>query len=498
MTNPMRLALAGLAFGVAVSYSPKVLAIELLTAGDFESTVGGGEVPGWTLSELITGTTTQRNAAALVGFADNPIDPLNPNPADRGLWLQAFNGDPDPGLVDAILEQIVPGTPGETYSFSGQALFETNYSGGVAFLDPLSPWGAIESPTETLFELAFLDAGGSVIGAPMVRDVATETFNGFGYTAISALTDVAPAGTASVRVRAMGLSMADAGLNPQSAFVDNFSLTTSSAPSTELLTNANLNISPPTLEDVLSAYFEFVESPDTADTLQLAGFANDPATGGANGIWVRPFVTDADDTAVRQTVEGTAGVEYTFAASSRFEAAFLFEQTETLLELAFLDEGGEVIDSTTLDLVNGEGQTADNMWHRYSVSATAPEGTVSVRVAGILNNLMNNEAGGAQSAFWDDFSLMAVVDPGLPGDANGDGKVDLLDLDILGANFGLTGGATVSQGDFNGDGNVDLLDLDVLGSNFGAMAGMAVAVPEPTGVAIVAVGLIGAAARRRR
>ncbi|MEO0529834.1 MAG: PEP-CTERM sorting domain-containing protein [Planctomycetota bacterium] len=86
----------------------------------------------------------------------------------------------------------------------------------------------------------------------------------------------------------------------------------------------------------------------------------------------------------------------------------------------------------------------------------------------------------------------------LDGDANGDGNVDLLDLDILGSNFGLMGGATVADGDFNGDGNVDLLDLDILGSNFGATINNAVAVPEPTTLT----GLLAAVAtllfRRRR
>ena len=83
-----------------------------------------------------------------------------------------------------------------------------------------------------------------------------------------------------------------------------------------------------------------------------------------------------------------------------------------------------------------------------------------------------------------DFSARLAVDltilpDRLAGDANGDGSVDLLDLDILGGNFGVTERATVDQGDFNGDGAVDLLDLDILGGAFGTTAG-AIAVPEPT------------------
>ena len=71
-----------------------------------------------------------------------------------------------------------------------------------------------------------------------------------------------------------------------------------------------------------------------------------------------------------------------------------------------------------------------------------------------------------------------------PADFNDDGKVDLLDLDILGTNFGMMGDQ--SMGDANGDGEVDLLDLDILGMNFGNMAMPSAAVPEPT-AAILAV-----------
>ena len=74
-----------------------------------------------------------------------------------------------------------------------------------------------------------------------------------------------------------------------------------------------------------------------------------------------------------------------------------------------------------------------------------------------------------------------------------DGVVDLLDLDILGSNFGATG-ASWTQGDFNGDGVVDLLDLDILGGNFGAMA--STAVPEPAAVVLLLCALAGTTRRR--
>ncbi|MEQ8846567.1 hypothetical protein [Botrimarina sp.] len=484
MTHPRYRILLCLA--VAAVAAPRFAAAQnLLTYGDFE-TPAVAEVPFWTLEEVVSGTTTQRNAAALAGFADNPIDPLNPDPNHRGLWFQAFNGDPDPGFVDARLTQVAPATPGENYVFSGTAAFETNYSGGVATLDPASPWGAIESPTETEFELAFLDAGGTVIGTPLVRDVASEVFPGFGYTAVTPLSAVAPEGAASVRVQARALQMADAGLNPQSAFVDNFSLTTSSAPSTELLANANLNELPPSIEDFLLEEFELIETPDTADSISIATFANNPDTGGANGIWVRPFVADAESAVVQQTVDAMAGEEYMFSASARWEVNYLGDgltggENETLIELAFLDDMGAVLDSVSLDL-RADGKTAAaNSWTTHSVTGVAPAGTVQARVGGIVNNITaNTENTGNQSAFWDDFLLTLVGD--LPGDYNNDGQVDAADYTVW------------RDGDSPDSSQAG---YDLWAQNYGAGTGGASAVPEPTAAVLALVALLAAGVRRQ-
>ncbi len=91
---------------------------------------------------------------------------------------------------------------------------------------------------------------------------------------------------------------------------------------------------------------------------------------------------------------------------------------------------------------------------------------------------------------------------GLSADFNTDGIVDLLDLDILGANWQAAG--TAATGDANGDGVVDLLDLDLLGAQWqqsgsfeAALAASGIAVPEPASMLLVAAGM-GLIARRRR
>ena len=105
------------------------------------------------------------------------------------------------------------------------------------------------------------------------------------------------------------------------------------------------------------------------------------------------------------------------------------------------------------------------------------------------------------------------VDPTLlPGDANLDGRVDVLDLAILAANYRkhVTGGWL--QGDFNNDGVVDVEDLALLAANYRhslasdvvpdydgldaeaiqllSQAGVTV-VPEPGALVLLATGLIG-------
>jgi len=55
----------------------------------------------------------------------------------------------------------------------------------------------------------------------------------------------------------------------------------------------------------------------------------------------------------------------------------------------------------------------------------------------------------------------------IPGDADFDNKVDVVDLGILATNYGMTSWATWSKGDFNGDSKVDVVDLGILATNYG-------------------------------
>ena len=128
-----------------------------------------------------------------------------------------------------------------------------------------------------------------------------------------------------------------------------------------------------------------------------------------------------------------------------------------------------------------------------------------------------------ENVAWFGQELTSQIVVALYGDANLDGKVDVMDLAILAANYRkqVTGGWSI--GDFNGDGVVDVKDLALLAANYRHSLGSTIArgrfdgldaeaiellslagvtvVPEPGTLVMLAAALIGALAntwRKRR
>lgn len=80
----------------------------------------------------------------------------------------------------------------------------------------------------------------------------------------------------------------------------------------------------------------------------------------------------------------------------------------------------------------------------------------------------------------------------VPGDANGDGKVDGSDVTVLAGNWQVLSGATWSMGDFNGDGRVDGSDVTILAGNWqSGVSTSAVSIPEPSIFVLLLAAMVG-------
>jgi hypothetical protein len=167
------------------------------------------------------------------------------------MWLRAFQGNNannppnNPGPIDAVISQVVAGTPGTPYTFSAWAKLQEGYSG----LDP-------NSGTQTFLKMEFLDGTGTPIQNSTVSlDLGPNgplgpnfwppgPDNGQGvYQQVSIPTTTSPAGTVSIRVSGGATGMFNEppavtlGL-VQSAFFDDFSLLNSASGSGNLLSGA--------------------------------------------------------------------------------------------------------------------------------------------------------------------------------------------------------------------------------------------------------------------
>jgi len=94
-------------------------------------------------------------------------------------------------------------------------------------------------------------------------------------------------------------------------------------------------------------------------------------------------------------------------------------------------------------------------------------------------------------------SGLAFVEPdvsALAGDTNGDGRVDIADLNAVRNNFGAAG--VLIAGDVDGDALVTIADLNLVRNNFGAVGGAPA--PEPAGMTIAALVAATLLAARRK
>jgi hypothetical protein len=510
MKRHFALALAAL---VALSTS-QLHAVNLLIQGDFE--IGAADpVPDWNLSTVVSGTSTHIGAASL--DSNDPID------GDVVLFLKPFVGGNEPGpnnLKDAVLSQIVPVTAGEQYTFTGQSRWETNYSGGVATLSVFSTLGPVASPTDTTMEMQFLNAGGTPVGAPIIKDLRTEQAN-FNTWVEHMLMGTAPVGATQLRVTAAAREMVyNSSQFPdgpaQAAFWDDFHVFNNNTPASELLLNPSLEDDPPTGLDAWTLTSFDPADPIQSEIIRSLDAGQRTGSPGVAGMWLSSFIGEIAtpvDGKVSQIVAATPGTNYTFSGWSKFEPNFPggFDtvpagnpngdsgkplNTDVFFSIEFLDGVGEVIGSPSLlDIRNdrdaqipgaaGNGTANTDTWLQHTMAALAPAGTTQIRVtAGMTDGVFTVDP--KQSGFFDDFILEASV-VGQPGDFDGDDDVDGRDF-LIWQRGGSPGGVG------------DLSDLQDWQANYGLGALAATtAVPEPMTGALVMIGLAaGCLVRGRR
>lgn len=117
---------------------------------------------------------------------------------------------------------------------------------------------------------------------------------------------------------------------------------------------------------------------------------------------------------------------------------------------------------------------SDDLFDQFDTNEDETVDQDELNAAGFV--YISSDDGGLQASGQADATTVAsdhapvIVDftlPGILGDLDGDGDVDLADLAALLANYGQTGMGP-GDGDLDGDGDVDLADLAALLANYGA------------------------------
>ena len=229
-----------------------------------------------------------------------------------------------------------------------------------------------------------------------------------------------------------------------------------------------------------------------------AGAAEVVVTGATNSVHPRGYA----DTGVFLYNVGTGAA--TLATSSLLGNLLLYDPWTTVSE----SNGHQQCINNAGQLVGYTGVQSTGTWHAslWQPDANGDGGGAIVDLnslyAGILPSNVTLNCASAIDNSGDIAGICTVggntmqsfvIYNDLPGDANLDGRVDINDLTIVLANYGRTGSAW-SQGEFTGSGTVDINDLTIVLANYGQTAGAAgalTAVPEPSGVVLIVIGLVG-------
>ncbi|MCC6679978.1 MAG: hypothetical protein IT445_03655 [Phycisphaeraceae bacterium] len=221
----------------------------------------------------------------------------------------------------------------------------------------------------------------------------------------------------------------------------------------------------------------------------------------ATNSWGMTFTTDGDGVATSAPLSIGNIFDGRIDDAGQWDGAVAAEKIALIHGLGRF--GGVTLNSSSIDDVLNVFNTAGGSANAGGYTWSYATGLASSTVGAV----------GGDTATLDAFIVLDSSGNGVqitasalhPGDANGDGMVNLSDLQILGDNW-QSNTATWAEADFTGDNTVNLADLQILGDNWGFGTGpdvsfdealAQVAIPEPGACSLLAAGGLLVMLRRR-
>ena len=218
---------------------------------------------------------------------------------------------------------------------------------------------------------------------------------------------------------------------------------------------------------------------------------------------------------VAVTVDGTGELQFIGTAGTNYTVAGLTINNNTTVDLGtnklFIDYGAAINDPIAAIKTYLTSGYNGGSWNGPGIDSSAAAANSQHYAVGYADSSDPGNPAGIPSGELE-------VRYTLYGDTNLDGSVNSVDFGALAANFGESG-KNWDQGAFTYNGTVNSVDFGLLAQNFGqsigggsvvtaadwaaldafaAANGLLSEVPEPTSAGIIALGVMGALARRRR
>ncbi len=246
-------------------------------------------------------------------------------------------------------------------------------------------------------------------------------------------------------------------------------------------------------------------------TIQSDGMIRSGLNG--EGIWTSQGFTAADGFTFElsmQVIEQDAGFQYTntivLAPTDNDEAAVVFIGDDCVsLGSGVLLTGIDNTDGQHVFRITRDSDANGGRWWMWrddelvSASGYVPAGSFPDLDSIYFGPAVSAASSGILAVDYirlDNDGPFAPVTVIVPGDANGDGRVDDEDATALAENWQTQSGATWAMGDFNEDGKVDDIDATLLAANW--QSGVGATVPEPGMLTLLAFVAAAFMASRRR